>query len=88
MSEIENSHGFQSAAEYPGEDQLSLITNSSGKEVKQAFDFERVFRPNSTQDQVFSSIRDLITSVADGYNVCIFAYGQTGSGINITAILC
>ena len=23
---------------------------------------------------------DLVVSVLDGYNVCIFAYGQTGSG--------
>jgi kinesin family protein C1 len=63
-----------------GEDQLTVTTNSSGKESKLQFDFERVFKPTSTQDQVFASVKDLITSVADGYNVCIFAYGQTGSG--------
>lgn len=26
----------------------------------------------------------LVTSVLDGYNVCIFAYGQTGSGKTYT----
>ena len=25
-------------------------------------------------------VRQLVTSVLDGYNVCVFAYGQTGSG--------
>ncbi len=55
-------------------------TNSSGKETKQIFDYERVFKTNSTQEQVFACVKDLITSATDGYNVCIFAYGQTGSG--------
>ena len=30
--------------------------------------------------QVFKDTEPLVTSVLDGYNVCIFAYGQTGSG--------
>ena len=30
--------------------------------------------------QVFREVEALVTSVLDGYNVCIFAYGQTGSG--------
>jgi hypothetical protein len=29
---------------------------------------------------VFKNMKDLIMSVVDGFNVCIFAYGQTGSG--------
>ena len=32
------------------------------------------------QEDLFSGIRDLIVSMLDGYNVCMFAYGQTGSG--------
>ena len=29
-------------------------------------------------------VSPLVTSVLDGYNVCIFAYGQTGSGKTFT----
>jgi kinesin family protein C2/C3 len=29
---------------------------------------------------VYADASPLVTSVLDGYNVCIFAYGQTGTG--------
>ncbi|XP_073279650.1 kinesin-like protein KIN-14L [Primulina huaijiensis] len=48
------------------------------------FQFNRVFGPTSTQDEVYRDIQPLITSVMDGYNVCILAYGQTGSGKTYT----
>jgi len=60
------------------DDQIMHV-KSKGKMVQ--FELDTVFPPTATQDQVFNSgIADLITSVIDGYNVCIFAYGQTGSG--------
>ncbi|XP_028252498.1 kinesin-like protein KIF25 [Parambassis ranga] len=44
------------------------------------FEFERVHGPEDSQDAVFEEVRSLLTSLLDGYNVCIMAYGQTGSG--------
>ena len=34
----------------------------------------------NSQADVFRDTKHLMTSVIDGYNVCIFAYGQTGAG--------
>ena len=33
---------------------------------------------------MFAEVAELVTSVLDGFNVCIFAYGQTGSGKTFT----
>ncbi|XP_039982090.1 kinesin-like protein KIF25 isoform X2 [Xiphias gladius] len=44
------------------------------------FEFERVHGPEDSQDAVFDEVKPLLTSLLDGYNVCIMAYGQTGSG--------
>ncbi|XP_063758480.1 kinesin-like protein KIF25 isoform X2 [Eleginops maclovinus] len=44
------------------------------------FEFERVHGPEESQDAVFEEVKPLLTSLLDGYNVCIMAYGQTGSG--------
>ncbi|EDV29555.1 uncharacterized protein TRIADDRAFT_17070, partial [Trichoplax adhaerens] len=40
----------------------------------------RVFAQSDPQEAVFNDVAPLLTSLLDGYNVCIMAYGQTGSG--------
>ncbi len=69
---------------FPEEDSISILNSTTGK--RQMFEFEHVFPPESTQESVFRDTQPLVTSVLDGYNVCIFAYGQTGSGKTYTMV--
>ncbi|XP_048210529.1 kinesin-like protein KIF25 [Perognathus longimembris pacificus] len=50
------------------------------------YSFERVYGPAESQAAVFEDVRPLLTSLLDGYNVCIMAYGQTGSGKSHTML--
>jgi len=59
---------------------VSLTYERNDREQQHQFAFDRVFRPGSTQEDVFGEISQLVQSALDGYRVCIFAYGQTGSG--------
>ncbi|CAH3036948.1 unnamed protein product [Porites evermanni] len=51
-----------------------------GQLQKKEFEFERVYGPETDQESLFDDVAPLLTSLLDGYNVCIMAYGQTGSG--------
>ena len=64
-------------AKFVGNDSLVLPAD---KGLVGSFEFDRVFTPESSQEDVFVDTEPLVTSVLDGYNVCVFAYGQTGSG--------
>ncbi|NXD62239.1 KIF25 protein, partial [Eolophus roseicapillus] len=54
--------------------------------VNKTFQFERVYSASESQDTVFADVAPLLTSLLDGYNVCIMAYGQTGSGKTYTML--
>ena len=48
------------------------------------FQYDRVYKTDASQADIFTDTAPLIVSALDGYNVCIFAYGQTGSGKTFT----
>jgi hypothetical protein len=45
-----------------------------------SFEFDRVFQPNATQQDVYIEIEEVILGVLEGYNICVMAYGQSGCG--------
>ncbi|OAD81147.1 hypothetical protein PHYBLDRAFT_3179, partial [Phycomyces blakesleeanus NRRL 1555(-)] len=52
---------------------------------QKSYKFDYVFKPDSTQDQVFKNVAsDLVDRFIQGYNVTILAYGQTSSGKTYT----
>ena len=55
-----------------------------GGRVARSFDFDCVFGQDETQADMFEEAEGLVTSVLDGFNVCVLAYGQTGSGKTYT----
>ena len=76
MSQKDVALGQKPAITYPGDNEVTI--DVAGK--AQGFQYDVVFDPSSTQEAVFEETQPLVTSVLDGFNVCIFAYGQTGSG--------
>jgi kinesin family protein C2/C3 len=67
---------------FPDENELEFW--DAERSTFKSFEFERVFLPSSTQEEVFDDVSGLIQSCMDGFNVCMFAYGQTGSGKTFT----
>jgi len=67
--------------EFPNEAEV-IIKNMQN--TKTTFDFDRVFAPSASQEDVFRDTKAVIVSVLDGYKVCLMAYGQTGSGKSYT----
>lgn len=65
---------------HPLDDENILVHQSKPGSYPKHFEFEHVFFPGDTQEVIFDEVQPLITSLLDGYNVCIMAYGQTGSG--------
>ncbi|KAK0417994.1 hypothetical protein QR680_013317 [Steinernema hermaphroditum] len=62
--------------------QRTVQLDTGGRTV--SYEFPQVFGLNSTQEDVFESVKDLTKSALDGFNVCVIAYGQTGSGKTFT----
>ncbi|XP_053152802.1 kinesin-like protein KIF25 isoform X2 [Hemicordylus capensis] len=54
--------------------------------INKTLQYERVYGTAESQATVFADVSPLLTSLLDGYNVCIMAYGQTGSGKTYTML--
>ncbi|XP_021891120.1 kinesin-like protein KIN-14T isoform X2 [Carica papaya] len=72
----ENSGSLKPVVASDSSNVLLKIANNKSKSYR----FDKVFHPDSSQDEVFSEVEPVIKSVVDGYNACILAYGQTGTG--------
>ncbi|KAI3704390.1 hypothetical protein L1987_74608 [Smallanthus sonchifolius] len=83
LSRAESSTGCSTVVDFDAASNGELGILNSGS-IKKTFRFDRVFTPNDNQVDVFAQALPLVTSVLDGYNVCIFAYGQTGTGKTFT----
>ncbi|CAO2204992.1 unnamed protein product [Urochloa humidicola] len=70
-----------SSIEHVGHDGSVMVCDPVKlQSTRKIFQFNKVFGPTTTQDEVYKETQPLVRSVMDGYNICIFAYGQTGSG--------
>lgn len=83
LNKAENATGCTSVVEFDSsqENELQIVSSDSSKKQ---FKFDYVFKPEDNQEAVFAQTKPVVTSVLDGYNVCIFAYGQTGTGKTFT----
>ncbi|XP_022100787.1 kinesin-like protein KIF25 [Acanthaster planci] len=69
------------------DENLAVKYNKPGTGASnKTFEFERVYGPQDCQSEIFDEVQPLLTSLLDGYNVCIMAYGQTGSGKTYTML--
>ncbi|KAA8545105.1 hypothetical protein F0562_019889 [Nyssa sinensis] len=83
LNQYEIANGSTSIVDFDSsqENELQIICSDS---PRKQFKFDHVFRPEDNQEAVFVQTSPIVTSVLDGYNVCIFAYGQTGTGKTFT----
>ncbi|KAB1202262.1 Kinesin-4 [Morella rubra] len=83
LNQTEITNGCSSVVEFDSsqDNELHVVCTDSSKKQ---FKFDHVFRPEDDQEAVFAHTKPIVTSVLDGYNVCIFAYGQTGTGKTFT----
>ena len=67
-----------------GEKKTTYIGRDGVHQDIEQFQFNRIFKQEDTQEEVFEEVSPLIQSSLDGFNINIFAYGQTGSGKTFT----
>ncbi|KAK1319640.1 Kinesin-4 [Acorus calamus] len=78
LSPDEAANGDSSVFDFDPTQDTELQIVSSDLSRKR-FKFDHVFGPQDNQETM-----PIVTSVLDGFNICIFAYGQTGTGKTFT----
>ena len=77
---IEKEADEKLAVTVKGSDTVLVHDISQERHEDKRFEFTQIYAPGSTQEDVFRDCESLMTSVLDGFNVCVFAYGQSGTG--------
>ena len=72
------------SVEVKGSDTVVVRDHESDRKDDKKYQFTQVYGVDSKQEDVFKDCESLMTSVLDGFNVCIFAYGQSGTGKTFT----
>ncbi|CCW61756.1 unnamed protein product [Phytomonas sp. EM1] len=83
---IEKGHSFDNISYDPTDDRVINITRkSSGNPIHKKFLFNRVFKPKSSQKEVYDAFaKNAVDAAFDGLHGVLFVYGQTGSGKTYT----
>ena len=72
------------SVEVKGADRIVVKDHDDDRKENKTYNFTQVYGPGTSQEDVFKDCETLMTSVLDGFNVCIFAYGQSGTGKTFT----
>ncbi|XP_059475702.1 kinesin heavy chain [Neocloeon triangulifer] len=76
LNDSEEKAGSKFIVKFPSGNEENCI-NIAGK----VYLFDKVFKPNATQEKVYNeAAKTIVSDVLCGYNGTIFAYGQTSSG--------
>ena len=89
-SQLMNKGQLQQIASEEKEQEKSILKIEQGSDTVYLADpkgysassylFDRVFGPESLQEEIFEEVSELVDCALDGDPVCIMAYGQTGAG--------
>ena len=83
MNEMEIINGSEQVCVFTSPTSLQFYSTRERNNYE--FNFDRIFQPSSTQEEIYSyGVKGIIDSVLNGYNGTVLAYGQTGSGKTYT----
>ena len=83
MNDLERTSGNEQICDFTSP--TSLTFHSSREKNVYRFNFDRIFPPSSTQQDIYDfGVKGIIDSVLEGYNGTVLAYGQTSSGKTYT----